>query len=413
MASPTIIDIEGLTQAIAEDRPQGEDLRADRSPTSDYYTIKDARNNARAAERANMFDEDGGADTLGLWKPVADLAPKILTATSKDLEVVSWYIEALVRLHGFPGLRDGFSLTRTLVENFWDQLYPEPDEDGLETKVGSLSGLNGDGGEGTLLTPIRNAAITTQGTRGEFSYWQYQQAHDASKINDEGKRSERVDAIGFDLDVITTTIANGETDFYVNLLEDLQQCVDEYAALNELLRGHCAHEAPPSSNISSLLEEILRAVRFLTKDKLAHLNTPASDEAGTVEESAGGTVVKSAAVASGPISDREQALQRLQEVANYFRTYEPHTPMAATIERVVRWGRMTVSELMMELVPDDTARAIFTQLTGVKLDGSATESYVAPPVAAREPEAETAAEAGAGADNWDTSPAASSDEDQW
>ena len=405
MASPNVIDIDELSQAVSEDQPQGEDLRADRSPSSDYYTIKDARNSARAAERASMFDDDSSAETLKLWKPVADLAPKILSAKSKDLEIASWYLEALVRLHGVPGLRDGLILTRTLVENFWDGLYPEPDEDGLETKVGPLTGLNGDGGEGTLLTPIRNAPITDQGAQGEFSYWQYQQAQEASKISDEDKRAERIATVGFSLDQITATVAGGEERFYVDLLEDLQQSVDEYATLNNLLREHCGHDAPPSSGIKSLLDEILRAARFLTKDKLAHLSA-----ASEVEQSDGaeaGTAAPAAAAAgraaapSGPVTDREEALRRLQEVATYFRTYEPHTPLAATIERVVKWGRMTVSELMMELVPDDTARAIFTQLTGVKLDGSATESYVPPPVAAAAPAA--AQETAASEEQWDNS----------
>ncbi|TQV66911.1 type VI secretion system protein TssA [Exilibacterium tricleocarpae] len=404
MASPSIIDIEALTQPISEDRPQGEDLRGDRSPNSEYYAIKDARNSARAAERASMFDEDSSNDTLSQWKPIAELAPQILSTKSKDLEIASWYIEALVRLHGFAGLRDGLSLTGALVENFWDDLYPEPDEDGLETKVGPLTGLNGDGGEGTLLAPIRNVALTTQGSHGDFSYWQYQQAQDAAKISDDDKRAERVDTIGFTLEQISATVASGEVSFYVNLLDDLQQCTQVYADLNQQLRDHCGNDSPPSSAIKNLLDEILRAVRFLTKDRLAHL--AASDDAPQVDTpdaaATGGGGPVAAAVAAGPIANREQALQRLQEVATYFRTYEPHTPLAATIERVVTWGRMTVSELMMELVPDDTARAIFTQLTGVKLDGSATESYVPPPVAA--PASVATGEASTGGDTeWDES----------
>ena len=40
---------------------------------------------------------------------------------------------------------------------------------------------------------------------------------------------------------------------------------------------------------------------------------------------------------------------------------------------------MTVSELMMELIPDSTARSLFSQFTGATLDGSDTHAYVAPP----------------------------------
>ncbi len=96
-------------------------------------------------------------------------------------------------------------------------------------------------------------------------------------------------------------------------------------------------------------------------------------------------------VASGAITNREDALKRLEEVAKYFRQYEPHTPLAPGLERLIQWGRMTVAELMMELIPDASARGLFSQFTGVKLDGSDSATYVAPPVAAVAPAVQEAA----------------------
>jgi len=37
--------------------------------------------------------------------------------------------------------------------------------------------------------------------------------------------------------------------------------------------------------------------------------------------------------------------------------------------------------LMMELIPDSNARGLFSQFTGVKMDGSDESTYVAPPAA--------------------------------
>lgn len=381
MASEDTIDIDALSAPISEDAPQGTDIREDRSPSSDYYGIKDARNGARAAERANLFDDDESVDTLSLWRPVLDIAPKILKETSKDLEVLSWYTEALIRFHGFAGLRDGLKLIRINVESYWDGLYPEPDEDGMETKVAPLTGLNGDGGEGTLLAPIRNCAITEEGSEEAFSYWQYIQARDAAKISDDAQRSQKTDAMGFSLQSIERSIATGRESFYRDLVEDLEICNEEFQALNELLLSNCAGEAPPTTNIRELLEEVLRSVRHLTKDKLAvaEVVSEATAEEGSDGETVMVAVSAGVAGTSGPISGREDALKRLQEVATYFRQYEPHTPISAGLERIVSWGRMTASELMMELVPDPNARATMTLLTGLQLDGSDTASYTPPP----------------------------------
>lgn len=368
MASPHIIDIDALLQPISEEQPQGSDIREDSSPASLYYKIKDARNAARAAERASLFDPDEAANVLGAWHPILDLAPTILKEHSKDLEVASWLLEALIRFHDFPGLRDGISLAKGLVEKFWENLYPEPDEDGIETKVAPLAGLNGDSGEGTLLAPIRNALITIDSSVGAYSYWQYQQARDAARITDPDKREEKEGTLGFTLGAIETAVAEAPSDYYVNLVADLEQAVADFKAMNDVLRQHCKHEAPPYSLILETLEEILRSVRFMAKDKL---EAAAPEEQAVTEESsesAAPAAPRAAAAGStGPIASREDALKRLEEVARYFRATEPHTPLVTGIERLVRWGRMPMAELILELVPDPTARAFYQHLTGAKL----------------------------------------------
>ena len=66
---------------------------------------------------------DQAVDLVGPWTTVVQVAPNILANTSKDLEVACWYLEALIRLEGAPGLRDGIKLIKGLIDNFWDNLY--------------------------------------------------------------------------------------------------------------------------------------------------------------------------------------------------------------------------------------------------------------------------------------------------
>lgn len=366
MASTPIINIDELLQPIAEDRPQGVDIREDGPAYGLYSQLKDARNKARAAERASLFDPDQASNALNEWRPILSLAPTLLQQHSKDLEVAAWYIEALLRFHDFTGLRDGFALARGLVDKFWDGLYPQPDEDGLETKVAPLAGLNGDSNEGTLLAPIRNTPITPSG----FSFWQYQQARDADKIADPDKKEEKLQTLGFSLEVIDANVAESPASYFIDLVDDLDQAASDFRAMNDALRQHCGHNAPPNSQILETLEEILRTVRFLAKDKLASsVATDAVAEDTAMDATASTPRSTAVAGSSGPIASREDALRRLEEVAKYFRATEPHTPLVTGIERLVRWGRMPMHELILELVPDPTARAFYQHLTGANLSG--------------------------------------------
>ncbi|GAB2511378.1 type VI secretion system protein TssA [Microbulbifer agarilyticus] len=388
MAFSNFIEISALLEDLPGDRAHGEDIREDRSPTSDYYTIKDARNSARAAERSAMFD-DGDTDLLAPWRDVAATAESILRNKSKDLEVASWYTEALIRLHGFTGLRDGILLLDGLARKFWDVIYPEPDEDGIETKVAPLTGLNGDGADGTLLLPIRSADITPESDFGGFSFFQFQQARDADKIVDPDAQAARIETLGYELSEFENCTNTAEPVWARDLVETLEETTSVYKELNTFLREKCGQDTPPFSNISSLLDEVLRTTRFIYADKLQSLQAdPETQSSEVAADKQGSSQVAVAiappqtAVQNGPVASREDALLLLEQAARYFRTYEPHTPLAPGLERLIGWGRMTVAELMTELLPDDQSRAIYSQLTGVLLDGSDGQRYVAPPVGA-------------------------------
>ena len=102
MASEEIIAVEDLLAPITEDNPVGQDIRADSSPASVFYAIKDARNAARAAERNNMFD-DATSAADDHWRKITQLAPDILKNHAKDLEVAAAVVSAAggeVALHG-------------------------------------------------------------------------------------------------------------------------------------------------------------------------------------------------------------------------------------------------------------------------------------------------------------------------
>jgi type VI secretion system protein ImpA len=366
MASSQIVDVDSLLEPISEDNPAGTDIRDDTSPSSPFYAIKDARNAARAAERNSLFD-GGSSEADDNWRKIMELAPDILRNNAKDLEIASWYTEALVRRYGFQGLRDGFILLRGLIEQYWENLYPMPDEDGIETRVASLIGLNGEGAEGVLIAPIRNAPITEGTSTGPYNFWQYQQALDVQKITDEEQRAEKAAKVGFTVDDIEKAVAESSDSFYVDIMHDLERCIDEYSKTSDMLDQHCGiHEAPPTSNILSVLEDCLGAVKHIGKHKLPVVEEESEASADAAASDAGGTATTSAA--RGPVQSREQAFRQLAEISDFFRKTEPHSPISYVLEKAVKWGDMSLSELIRELIPDSSSREYFGSLTGVKTD---------------------------------------------
>ena len=101
---PEGFDLEALLAPIPGEAPQGIDIREDFSAASPYNRLRDARSEARDAERGQDAGEADARDPTPLWRSVRELALKTLAETTKDLEVAAWLTEALVRSHGLAGL---------------------------------------------------------------------------------------------------------------------------------------------------------------------------------------------------------------------------------------------------------------------------------------------------------------------
>lgn len=370
MATAPLLDIDALLQPIAGDNPVGEDLRADASPTSAYYQLKDARSTARAEERRLIAEGETGV-IPDQWKDVLALGPKALTERAKDLEVAAWMVEALVRYAGFAGLRDGFKLVRGLVTNFWDGIYPLEDEDGLETKVAPLTGLNGEGADGTLIQPIRQIDLTEPGDLGALAFWHHEQANALARITDDDKRAARIEAGAITIDQFNAAVQSTSPDFFSQLLEDAQEATTAFAEYETAIGELCGADGPPTGAIRNGLAEVVGLLQFVSKDRLpiaaATEDADGEDSAGAGETAAGsGARPAGAAGSSDAISNREDAFRLMLKAAEWFRRNEPQSPVSYTLEDLVRRGRMPLKDLLLELIPDESARNAFLTIAGIR-----------------------------------------------
>ena len=364
MPSPDTLDFAKLLAPIPGDKAVGPDLRATSGPSSPYYQVKDARSAARAAERQA---ESGATDgPVPDWKAVVVAGTKALATGAKDLEIAAYLIEGQARVQGYAGLRDGFKLTRQLVETFWDDLYPVPDEEGVLTKVAPIAGLNGDDSEGTLLAPIRMVPLTASDTHGRLTYANYLQALATSKILDPKVKEKKIDAGAMTFDKFKAAMTETPNAWVKTLHDDLTQCLAEFDLMGKAFDAKCGADAPPTSAVVALLTVVLDAVKDVARDKLAITQqvaaadeTPTADGKSAAKEDGDATPGEKLPV----IRNREDALNAVLKLADYFRRIEPHSMVPATLEQAVRWGRMPLTDLLTELIgDDDTRKALFKQV---------------------------------------------------
>ncbi len=358
MASPEVIDVAALVAPFSDDSPVGADVENDKSTNGAYHKLKDARNAARDKERKMVADEDGNLpDLRSEWRPVFEQTQAMLTSAGKNLEISAWLIEALTRLEGFAGLRDGFRLTRELVDQYWEHWLSEPDESAIEDFVRPLAGLNGEDGEGTLIVPIRRVPITEQTSIGTFDTSHYLQAVSLQQT-DAGKGVATLEKI------VQAGVESG-AEFYAKVIDDLGECQAEYGKLCDLLDARCGKSTPPQSNIRNVLESCQEALRYAGREVIIEELEEHEAEAGSNGE---GNLGAQSPGGSYPRS-REQAFKTLNELSEFFLRNEPHSPISYALKQVVRWGHMSLPDLLEELIAEEGARQNLFRMAGIKKSG--------------------------------------------
>jgi type VI secretion system protein ImpA len=377
MPSPPIVDFEALLTPIAGENPAGKDVRYDGT----YDAIQEARRADAPLAQGDWVHEIKTAD----WPAVIEIATEALATKSKDVQVASWLLEALVKRYGFPGLRDGLHLIRELQERFWEALYPEIEEGDLENRAAPLVWLNE-----KLPLSIRQVSVT-QGVNGERYTWLHWK--ESREVDNLGRRDQaalaaalaegKITGEQFDKTVETTPPA-----FYKTLCEDLDQSWKEFETLEQVVDEKFGRDAPGLLAIKTALQDCRALVADIVKKKGGLAPEPAPPEPepkaqrGFLGRLLGGreepprqevrgepdraSPDDQPAVLTLQPQDRADALRRLAAVADYFRRTEPHSPVAYLVQRAVRWGEMPLEQWLQDVIHDETVLGHLRETLGLK-----------------------------------------------
>lgn len=357
-------DFETILAPLAGDEPIGTDLRQDFAPTSVYFRLRDARAQARDAERqAESLGGDDSPPTL--WRPVVSMAIQALKENAKDLEVATWLTEGLVRTAGPQGLMAGASVIAGLVDRYWEGVFPMPEGEDMEPRVAAVAGLSGQGADGTLMQPLRKTILFNRPDGTPFSVWQFQAAVELSGITDPARRAQRIDSGVMPFEDVEKEARLAGASHWVAQREIVTGALAAWKDMERAFDEKAGQASPPANRVRDLLEFMLETCnRFAPAGGQAEAAAATSAVSGT----AGAATIATPDVIVG----REQALHQLAELADWFTRNEPGSPIGFTLLEAVRRARLGWPELVAELVADQTAR--HSLLTSVGIKPPATES---------------------------------------
>jgi type VI secretion system protein ImpA len=371
---PEGFDLEALLAPIPGDAPQGIDIREDFSSQSPYSKLRDARSDARDAEKMIDNGDPDAPDPAPLWRAVRELGVKVLQDTAKDLEVAAWVTEAYVRSHGLRGLTAGASLIKGLAEEHWDGVFPLPDDYGVETRVGPVGGLNGRDGGGSLIQPLYKLPLFDRPDGTPITFFTYQASEQLPSLPAE-RRDARIAAGAIPYDDMERD-ARAAAPRLAAMRNDATAALEAWEGMAAVLDEKASEDPPSTSHVRDMLRQIKAVCLRYAPEAAAAGEEMGGEEMGGVAvagEAGGG----GGGGGGGPglnfsatgqrTANREDALKTLETIASYFRTTEPNSPLSYTLDDAVRRAKLTWPELLEECVPDFTTRQAILTALGIRV----------------------------------------------
>jgi type VI secretion system protein ImpA len=344
MPTESVIDIELLLQPIAGDNPAGIDPRGESTGgdmTASYRSLRDAVNEARRLEKLALNGEPAGEPD---WSGCMSAAINVLAGESKDLPVAAMLVDCLARVYGFAGLRDGLRFLAGLVDQYFENAWPLPEGEDQDTRFRSIANLNGEGGNGTLLRPIRSLPLTDPAGPG-YSLSSYQQVQLLAQSTDETQKQSRIDSGYVTDDQFRSAAARSAAGFYETLSGELEACRVAMAEVNDVFSRRLGYSAPPTGDVSAAIDECIEVVKTygpVTADAATDVSTEGASE----------PVPGGAARSTGGVRNREQILNEIWRLTEELDRLEPQSLIVPKLQMCVKLARMNRTELLNMLIRD-------------------------------------------------------------
>ncbi|MBI4854916.1 MAG: type VI secretion system protein TssA [Acidobacteria bacterium] len=367
------ISFERLLRPIEGKNSSGDNLQ--------YAVLYDDIREARRSEDIEELGEWKRETKTSDWNKVIALSTDALETKTKDLQLAVWFSEALVNSYGFVGLCDSLQLLKGLLENFWDSIYPENEDGDLEARANAFSWF-----DSQISICIKQFPITASNLTDNYSYLQYEESKlfdIPEKIDDlsseEKRKIEELKELA-EKEKKTTSEQwrkaqnTSPISFYQTTFNLLDKCLKAFLELDKLMDEKFLSQTPGLGKLKKSLEDIFSLIGKIYKEKqpIKIISEPQTnlpqDLIESMEKSsiAEQTSTKNLPISAGAISCREDALDRLKNVAGYFRKTEPHSPVAFLVERAIKWGEMPLDQWLEEVIKNSEALDQVRETLGIK-----------------------------------------------
>lgn len=388
------MDYKQLLEPIEGESPSGYYLKGDRAQ---YRALRNTFNAAQSSFRRlvetpeSSNDEELFEENQKNWQAVSDACWEALTQKSKDVEIYCWWVMSLVfQQDSINKIATALETLTPFLETFWPDINPYlPDEklkssdesqqnsERAELQLKPLIQLLGESnGSGLLYMPLQMLSLV-----GEIDHTQYLSATKAGTLSDLKAKALK-DFSAYQSEITETVLA---LDLAITSIDELDKWLKEKIATLSL-------SAISTQFLKTNLSDCLLAIKHLVEDSFQKWPLATETVSDVVESQQNQTPLSDSNVmeqvntpagnqptagnATSQVMNRDLAFHELRRISEYFAEKEPHSPVSFLLEKAIRWGYMSLPDLMEELVSgNDKVLGQINLVTGISEAKANLPSY--------------------------------------
>jgi type VI secretion system protein ImpA len=328
--------VEDLLKPISAEEPCGPDLAYDPA----FQQLETLVRGKPETQFSAAEDPD--------WKELRELGIEF-HGKSKHLTAGVILALSLLKMDGFSGLRDGLALVRGLLENFWDTVYPrlDPEDNNDPTeRMNILANLVSFGDPYRFIPRLQDTVIAQSPSLGRVKLADIILAKNPPSAPPEGQPAPITEA------QIQAVFKDSNPDVLKAVYEAVGQSIESVRAIDAFLTGKVGTRGVNFEELTKSLKQVQAALAPYVAGAPVDAVAAADGQAGTA--AAGGTAAGAARAVAvpGAINSREDVVQTLERICEFYRQNEPSSPVPLILYRAQRMAKMNFMEIVNELTPD-------------------------------------------------------------
>jgi type VI secretion system protein ImpA len=218
------------------------------------------------------------------------------------------------------------------------------------------------------MASIRRYPLFRRGDGAPCDLFTWQRAEETAGIADKARKEARIKSGVPAFDALQNE-ARADAAMLRGVGAEARKAIAAWTAMDAALNEAFGGDAPSTRRVTEALQAIIDISTAIAgaPEPVAEEAQPGSED--TMPEGDAGGAVMGGMVAGAPraLRTRDDAIRQLEDIAEFFRKTEPHSPLAFTLDDAVRRARMPLPDLLAEILPDPNTRKSMLTVLGIRV----------------------------------------------